>query len=183
MDGAKHRRVSKFLSYVLRHHPETIGLHLDDHGWAHIEELSEKANREGYNLDKFLIQDIIASGDKQRFILSSDKQYVRAAYGHSIEVDLKLDPKEPPVTLYHGTSRRHVSSILMKGIHSASRNFVHLSAKAKDARKVGSRHGKPVVLQVESLTMFRQDYSFFQSESEAGVWLTKEVPAAYCTIR
>lgn len=179
MAGAEHKKVSKFLSYVLRHHPESIDLNLDDQGWADIEELSDKAGREGYEINKPLIRDIIASGNKQRFILSSDEQYVRATYGHSIQVDLRLDPNKPPEILYHGTARGNISSILREGILPGSRNFVHLSAKRRDALQVGSRHGKPVVLQVESRKMFQQGYFFFQSESEAGIWLTKKVPPSY----
>lgn len=170
---------SKFLSYVLRHHPESIGLSLDKNGWASVDQLVRKARQDGRELDLSLIRKIMQTGDKQRFILSDDEQYIRAGYGHSIDIELPLKPKQPPKVLYHGTAKRNVSSIIEKGIRPGNRKFVHLSAKKDDARDVGSRHGKPVILTVEAGKMEKEGYDFFQSDSEPGIWLTKKVPPEF----
>lgn len=175
----KLKALSKFLSYVLRHHPEAIGLSLDRNGWAHIDELMARARKEGREISRPLLYKVIDSGDKQRFILSDDEQYIRAGYGHSIEVDLQLQPKPPPRELYHGTTRQQMPSIVEKGLLPGNRNFVHLSADRTDARKVGSRHGKPIVLSVNCGAMTDQGFDFYQSKSEPGIWLIKYVPARF----
>lgn len=171
--------LSKFLSYVLRHHPEAIGLDLDDNGWAKLSELVEKAQQSGKDIDRNIIRRIMQNSSKQRFILSSDRKYIRAGYGHSIDVDLQLKPKEPPEKLYHGTARENITSILADGIQARSRNFVHLSTTVDEARNVGGRHGKPQILLVFSKRMSREDYDFYQSESEESIWLTNFVPPEF----
>jgi len=173
------KSISKFLSYVLRHHPESINLELDDNGWAEIDDLIRKAQNHGKSLNKSLLHKVLQKEGKQRFILSENGDYIRAGYGHSIDVNLQLEAREPPEHLYHGTADRNVASIMREGIHSANRNFVHLSAQESDARKVGSRHGSPVVLTVYAGKMHKAGYLFYQSESEAGIWLTSTVPAEY----
>ncbi len=178
-DAADLKSISKFLSYILRHHPESIGLSLDKNGWASVEQLVRKARQDGRGLDLSLIRKIIHTGDKQRFILSEDEQYIRAGYGHSVDIELPLKPKQPPKVLYHGTAKRNVSSIIEKGIRPGNRKFVHLSAKKDDARDVGSRHGQPVILAVEASVMEKEGYDFFQSASEPGIWLTKKVPPKF----
>lgn len=170
---------SKFLSYVLRHHPESIGLEVDDNGWAKISELVEKVQSQGKNIDRDIIRQIMQNSSKQRFILSSDGKYIRAGYGHSIEVDLQLKPKDPPEKLYHGTASDNVASILADGIKARSRNFVHLSTTVDEARNVGGRHGKSRILAVLSKRMNREGYDFYQSESEKSIWLTSYVPPQY----
>ncbi len=171
--------LSKFLSYVLRHHPEDIGLELDDNGWAEVSELIKKAQDGGRYFDQDAIQQIMQKSSKQRFILSSDGKYIRAGYGHSIDVDLKLASKNPPEKLYHGTARDNVLSILEDGIQARSRNFVHLSTTVDEARNVGGRHGEPKILVVFAGQMSGNDYDFFQSESEKSIWLTSYVPPKY----
>lgn len=126
-------RLSKFLSYILRHHPEAIGLELDSHGWAHIPSLIQKARKHDRTISREQIMEVIQESGRQRFLLSPDGQYIRAAYGHSIVVDLSLEPKQPPEVLYHGTARKNIDSILEEGLHSAGRNFVHLSVNKEDA--------------------------------------------------
>ncbi|WP_445663965.1 RNA 2'-phosphotransferase [Fodinibius sp. AD559] len=170
---------SKFLSHVLRHHPESIGLEVDNNGWAKISELVEKAQHNGKNIDRDIIREIMQNSSKQRFILSSDRKYIRAGYGHSIDVDLQLKPKDPPENLYHGTARNNVSSIFADGIQAQSRNFVHLSTTIDEARNVGGRHGKPQILLVFSKRMSREGYDFYQSESEESIWLTNFVPPEF----
>ncbi|MDZ7659040.1 RNA 2'-phosphotransferase [Fodinibius sp.] len=171
--------LSKFLSYVLRHHPEDIGLELDDSGWAKVSELIEKAQNHGKNIDRDIIRQIMQNSSKQRFIVSSDGKYIRAGYGHSINVDLQLKPETPPQKLYHGTAHDNVASILADGIEARSRNFVHLSTTVDEARNVGGRHGEPEILLVFARRMSREGYDFYQSESEESIWLTNYVPPQY----
>ncbi|WP_265790751.1 RNA 2'-phosphotransferase [Fodinibius salicampi] len=174
------KSTSKFLSYVLRHHPEEIGLTVNENGWASVDELLDKARKYGKNIDRKLLEKLIEEGGgKKRFTFSEDQQYVRATYGHSIKVDLQLNPKTPPKVLYHGTAEKNLSSIIEKGLNAQSRNFVHLSVIEYDAHEVGSRHGSVAILAVESGIMHRDGYVFYQSESEPGIWLTKEVPPKF----
>lgn len=171
--------LSKFLSYVLRHHPESIGLSVDANGWAEVSELISKAQAEGKPLDRGTLREVMNHGSKQRFILSENESYIRAGYGHSIDVDLQMKSKTPPEVLYHGTAKRNVDSIIAEGLRAGSRNFVHLSATIDEARKVGSRHGAPVILNIASARMAGAGYDFYQSESEPSIWLTNRVPAEF----
>lgn len=171
--------LSKFLSYVLRHRPDAIDLEVNEKGWAEVSELIQKAGEHGKSFSRKTLEQVIQRGSKKRFILSEDGEYIRAGYGHSIDVDLELKPTVPPVELYHGTAERNVTSILQDGIHAGSRNFVHLSVTQKEARSVGGRHGPPVILIVKAKQMCRQGYDFYQSESEPGIWLTQKVPAEF----
>jgi len=168
------KTTSKFLSLILRHEPETIGLVLDDKGWANIDEIIAKSSRP---LTRKLIDDIVRTNDKQRFIISDDGQRIRANQGHSINVNLELTPCTPPPTLYHGTATRFWGSIASEGLKPMNRNHVHLSADIETAVKVGSRHGKPTILVIDTGTMHAKGHQFFQSEN--GVWLTKIVPIEY----
>ncbi len=171
--------ISKFLSYVLRHHPESIGLVVDENGWAEVEELISKAQREGKSIDHTILEQVLNHGSKQRFILSEDTNYIRAGYGHSIDVELQMKPKTPPKQLYHGTAKRNVDAILAEGLRAGNRNFVHLSATRDEARNVGSRHGAPVILTIAAIRMAEAGYEVYQSESESSIWLTKQVPASF----
>lgn len=167
------------MSYVLRHHPESVDLELDRQGWAYLPDLIEKANRSGRNLSEETIRKIIDTGDKRRFVLSEDGRYIRAGYGHSIEVDLGLEPEVPPARLYHGTAQRNLESIRRIGLHSGSRNLVHLSAETGDAAAVGSRHGMPRVLSIRAKEMHESGRPFYRSDSEPGIWMTEEVPPGF----
>lgn len=168
--------ISKFLSYVLRHHPEEIDLQIDNKGWAHLPSLIEKARQNGRTISREQIREIIETGDKKRFSLSDDGQFIRAGYGHSIDVDLGLAPQSPPSHLYHGTAQKNISSIRSTGLQPQSRNLVHLSDNKKDAVSVGGRHGKPVVLTIEAAKMYNEGFPFYQSDSEPGIWLVERVP-------
>ena len=170
-------KTSKFLSLILRHQPERIGLTLDANGWADVEELMRLSNQKGTFLTRALLEQVVAENDKKRFAFSEDGRRIRASQGHSIEVDLALPPAEPPVLLYHGTASRFVDSIRAEGLHSASRQHVHLSLDVDTATKIGSRHGSPVILTVRAQEMFRAGHAFYLSAN--GVWLTEQVPAAY----
>lgn len=170
-------RISKFLSLVLRHQPEAIGLALNEQGWADVDELIRLANNQRQPLTRELLERVVAENDKQRFALSDDGRQIRASQGHSIEVDLHLPPLEPPEILYHGTASRFLDSIRATGLNSASRQHVHLSLDAVTATKVGQRHGPSVILKVRAKEMFSAGHQFFLSAN--GVWLTEVVPVQY----
>jgi putative RNA 2'-phosphotransferase len=177
MSNMNNTSASKFLSLILRHKPEEIGLTLDPNGWAAIDELIALASTRGTQLSRDQIETIVAESDKQRFAISSDGTKIRANQGHSVGIALGLAPQTPPEQLFHGTATRFLDSIRESGLHSASRQHVHLSSDRETAEKVGSRHGKPVTLLVESGRMARDGHLFYLSEN--GVWLTDSVPAKY----
>lgn len=170
-------QTSKFLSYVLRHRPDSIGITLDENGWVAIDELLAAAQHHGERLSRQLLEQIVAGNDKKRFALSEDGQRIRANQGHSVSVDLDLEPMEPPEVLYHGTVERFLESIRAQGLVRGSRHHVHLSPDEVTARKVGSRRGKPVILIVEAGRMHAAGYPFFRSAN--GVWLTEKVPVEF----
>jgi len=169
---------SKFLSFVLRHEPGAIGVELDSEGWLSIAALIEGAGRSGRQLDRALIEAVVAGNDKKRFALSEDGQRIRAVQGHSTaSVALSHRETAPPAVLYHGTATRFLDAIREHGLQSGARHHVHLSADEATAVTVGKRHGKPVVLRVNAAAMQAQGFRFFLSEN--GVWLTDVVPAIY----
>ena len=177
METKERSRLSKFLSLVLRHQPELIGLELDAHGWTDIDELIAKAAAQRMVYTRETIRSLVRESDKQRFALSEDGSRIRANQGHSVEVDLGYVSSEPPLTLFHGTAEKNLDSILEKGLLKGERHHVHLSAERDTAVQVGQRYGKPVVLVVESRIMHAQGIPFFQSAN--GVWLTEHVPARF----
>lgn len=167
---------SKFLSLILRHKPEVIGITLDEHGWADVEELIEKISKE-QPFDMETLEKIVVTDSKQRYSFNQDKTLIRANQGHSVPVDVELEKKYPPNVLWHGTGEKYVESIDKQGLIPKSRLYVHLSGDYDTAVKVGSRHGKPVVYEINAVQMQRDGYDFFQSVN--GVWLIKEVPVKY----
>ncbi|MXO06363.1 RNA 2'-phosphotransferase [Flavobacterium sp. HBTb2-11-1] len=171
------KSVSKFLSLVLRHSPEKIGLKLDENGWADVEELIAKCNKKGNRLDAELLDYVVENNDKKRFAYNEDKTKIRASQGHSISVELNLAETEPSEYLYHGTVGKFMESIKNDGLKKMSRQHVHLSKDKETAAKVGSRRGVPQILTVRSGAMFRDGFKFYLSENN--VWLTDEVPAKY----
>ncbi|MFJ1299579.1 RNA 2'-phosphotransferase [Pseudomonadota bacterium AL_CKDN230030165-1A_HGKHYDSX7] len=178
MDPKRLKDTSKFLSLVLRHQPDAIGLALDSEGWAEIDALIAGAAREGRRLDLPLIHAVVDTNDKKRFSLSADGRRIRAVQGHTTDsVNLSHVEKAPPDVLFHGTATRFLESILRQGLIPGSRHHVHLSHNIDTATAVGSRYGKPVVLTVEALRMQAQGFKFFQAEN--GVWLTAHVPVAF----
>jgi putative RNA 2'-phosphotransferase len=170
-------RLSKFISYVLRHKPDSIGLTLDSQGWASIDALIEKSNSSGTVFGRVDLLKMVDGNDKKRFTISNDRQLIRAAQGHSVTVELGLIAQEPPHVLYHGTATRFVGSILAEGLKPQSRQQVHLSADKTTAHRVGQRHGKPAVLTVEAHLMHAEGFKFFLADN--GVWLTDHVPPAF----
>ncbi|WP_455205337.1 RNA 2'-phosphotransferase [Kaarinaea lacus] len=170
-------QLSKFLSYVLRHKPDAIGLRLDEHGWVSIDELIEKARLHNKAFDRETIRTIVDQDAKNRYSVSVDQQRIRANQGHSIVVDLQLAPQTPLEILYHGTSEKNLTSIKKYGLVKQQRHHVHLSADESTARQVGSRYGKPVILIIKALHMHKAGCDFYLSDNK--VWLTDFVPVEF----
>ena len=170
-------RDSKFLSLVLRHKPEEIGLRLDQHGWVRVDELLMKLKGANRMLDREALFQLVESNDKKRFTLSEDRLWIRAAQGHSVDVDLGLSAQRPPDELFHGTARTNLDAIFASGLIPGRRKQVHLSLDRDTALRVGQRHGKPVVLRVDARRMFDEGFEFFRADN--GVWLTNKVPSEY----
>ena len=170
------KKISKFLSFILRHNPQSIDLKLDANGWADINTLIKKSKE--INLTRKIIDEVVKENSKQRFIIKENK--IRANQGHSIKVDLELKSITPPPILYHGTATRFLESILKEGLTKQQRQHVHLSSDKQTAKVVGQRHGKVVILEVNSQKMFEDSFEFFLSEN--GVWLTRSVPFKYLSV-
>ena len=170
-------RFSKFLSLVLRHKPQEIGLTLDEQGWADIADLIERANRHGVPLTREVVERVVATNDKKRFALSGDGARIRANQGHSVEIDLGLESRQPPEVLFHGTATRFLPGISEKGLLPGKRQYVHLSPDEPTAVTVGRRHGQPVVLRVRCGEMHRAGFRFYCAAN--GVWLTERVPLSF----
>ena len=175
---SRNNSTSKFISLILRHKPEVIGITLDEHGWASVDELLAGISRTR-PLDMAGLEEIVRTDEKQRYSFNADKTKIRANQGHSISVDVELQALTPPELLYHGTGEKYVSSIEAQGLIPKTRLYVHLSGDYETARKVGARHGKPCVYEVHTVCMAADGYVFYRSVN--GVWLTKEVPARYLT--
>ena len=168
--------ISKYIALILRHKPETIGIKLDEHGWANVEELINGIHAQ-YSFSKEDLQEIVSTDNKQRYSFNEDKTLIRANQGHSIPVDVELKKVTPPDILWHGTAEKYVHSIEQEGLISKSRLYVHLSADMATARIVGARHGKVVIFQINAKQMYEAGYEFYKSVN--GVWLTKKVPLNY----
>ncbi len=168
--------VSKFIALILRHKPETIGITLDEHGWANVDELIEGISKT-YPIDVAILEEIVATDNKQRYSFNEDHTLIRANQGHSIQVDVELRKVSPPEILYHGSAEKYEKSIDEQGLIPKSRLYVHLSKDYETAVNVGKRHGRPVIYKVVSGQMEQDGYDFFLSEN--GVWLTKAVPVQY----
>ena len=177
MNPDKARKISKFLSLVLRHQPQLIGLKIDAGGWAEVEELITKSRSRQIELHLETLKFVVDNNDKQRFSFSSDHKRIRANQGHSVKVDLGLVTQKPPEVLFHGTATRNIDSIKEKGLVKGKRHHVHLSTSEETAREVGKRYGVPVVLKVQAGQMHKDGIAFYLSEN--GVWLTESAPAAY----
>ena len=169
------KKISKYLSFILRHKPDSIGLELSDEGWANIEELITRTKK--FKLTKESIQIVVDSNDKKRFLISNDGQRIKANQGHSIQVELELESIIPPDILLHGTAERFIESIFKEGLNKQQRHHVHLSETQKTALNVGSRYGRPVLLKVDSKQMHEDGFEFFKTEND--VWLVDCVPVKY----
>lgn len=167
------KSMSKFLSLILRHKPQIVGLQLDEHGWAEVDELIRRVK----GLDLATLEQIVATDEKQRYSFSADKKLIRANQGHSIAVDVELEELKPPEILYHGTCEKFSGAIKAQGLKKMSRLYVHLSGDVETAEKVGRRRDVPKIFVVESGKMFVDGFKFYRSVN--GVWLTEHVPAKY----
>ena len=170
-------KLGKFLSYVLRHNPDEIGITLDSAGWVSVDELLAALAQHGRATERERLEREVAEDDKQRFALSEDGTRIRANQGHSIPVDLGLDPIEPPELLYQGTVARFLDSIREKGLLRGERHDVHLSEDLETATAVGRRRGAPVILTVRAHEMWSDGYLFYCTANQ--VWLTEHVPPQY----
>ena len=177
VDKKGYTQLSKFLSLVLRHNPDAIGIELDSNGWADVKDLIEKMNSSGKHIDLETLEAIIETSSKKRFRFNEDKSLIRASQGHSIEIDLGYEAKVPPRRLFHGTGAKYVDSIYESGIQKRNRHHVHLSKDIETALSVGQRHGRPVVFEILTDEMTQEGFDFYESEN--GVWLTDEIPARF----
>ena len=170
--------LSRFISRILRHKPEVIGICLDEHGWASVQELLDRINANGrYRIDHPLLEEIVRTDAKQRYSFDESRERIRANQGHSINVDVELTPCDPPPFLWHGTGEKSCAAIKSEGLKPMSRLYVHLSRDYDTAVTVGARHGIPIVFRVRSGEMAVDGYPFFLSDN--AVWLTKHVPPNY----
>ncbi len=174
---SEHRELSKFLSFVLRHQPQAIGLELGDGGWVSIAELLSALLRHGKPVERELLEQLVRSSDKQRFAFSADGSAIRANQGHSVPIDLGLASIAPPQWLFHGTVERFIMSIRRQGLLKGERHHVHLADTRELGLAVGRRRGKPLLLEVESARMAAEGHAFFRSQN--GVWLTEHVPVRF----
>ncbi len=175
MNEKQTKQISKFLSLILRHNPDKIGLTLDENGWANVNELISKSKIR-FNLTQ--LEEVVVTNNKKRFSFNDDKTKIRANQGHSLKnIDLELTALEPPQFLYHGTVAKFMESIKKTGLQKMSRQHVHLSHERETAINVGSRRGKAIILSIRTLEMYKNGFKFYCSEN--GVWLTDEVPTEY----
>ncbi len=178
MNEKDKKRISKFLSLVLRHQPEYINLNLDQNGWADVLELQEKSKTKNIHFSIEELREIVETNDKKRFSFSKDASLIRANQGHSVKtIDLQLEAIKPPEVLYHGTVEKFIASIKATGLEKRNRQHVHLSADLETATKVGSRRGKPIILKIQAQKMHEEGFAFFLSAN--GVWLTDRVPKKF----
>ena len=174
------RKASKFLSLILRHKPQTVGLSLDKYGYIPVEDLLNALSKHGWDgFSKEDLDRVVATNNKKRFAYSPDGKHITASQGHSIEVDLELTPTEPPEKLFHGTVEKFIAAIKSEGLKSQSRQHVHLSKDRETATDVGQRRGKALILEIDAKAMHQAGHSFFISANE--VWLAEEVPVQYIT--
>lgn len=177
MDTARRTRVSKYLSKHLRHEPEKLGLILAPGGWVEVDTLLAACASNRFPISRAELDEVVATSDKQRFAFSEDRLKIRANQGHSVEVDLQLEPAQPPPLLYHGTGQKCVPSIKQAGLAKMARHHVHLSPDVEAALKVGQRHGKPVIFVIDTARMQEAGFQFFLSAN--GVWLVDSVPPEF----
>ncbi|VIF91215.1 RNA 2'-phosphotransferase-like protein [Clostridioides difficile] len=177
---SKKDNLSVFISLILRHKPETIGIKLDGYGYADVNELIEKINSTGRNISMEILEQIVKEDSKQRYSFNEDRTKIRANQGHSIKVNVELKELEPPKYLYHGTATRFLDNIKKEGIISKSRLYVHLSNDIDTAVQVGKRHGIPIVLKINTEEMCENGYKFYLSENN--IWLCEYIPFKYVEI-
>jgi putative RNA 2'-phosphotransferase len=177
MDEKRKVKISKFLSYVLRHNPQSIGLALEKNGWASVADIL-KNSKVHFSFDE--LKYVVENNDKKRFLFNDDFSLIKANQGHSVKVELKFEEIIPPETLYHGTAKHFLASIQQDGLLKGKRHHVHLSKDIPTASNVGKRHGKLVILAIEAKQMHEEGYKFYLSDNQ--VYLVDHVPANYLTV-
>jgi putative RNA 2'-phosphotransferase len=176
----KHKKViSKYLSLVLRHQPELIGLNLDKAGWVETEVLLKAMNRAGRRCNREQLEEVVRDNDKQRFQFNENKTRIRATQGHSLQIELEYEAVQPPDILLHGTPTKFVEAIRGQGLKKQSRHHVHLHCDSALAKTVGQRRGKPVVLTIDAKAMAAAGHEFYVTPNQ--VWLTDHVPPQFIT--
>ena len=177
MNNSQLVKISRYLSKHLRHQPDRLGIKILPAGWVAVEKLLAACKKNAFPISWVQLEEVVAKNDKQRFSFDSTGTLIRANQGHSIEVDLQLEPTTPPEVLYHGTGAGAVSAIMQTGLCKMSRHHVHLSTDIATSRTVGARHGKPIVFAVDAAAMHQAGYVFYCSDN--GVWLVDSVPPEY----
>jgi putative RNA 2'-phosphotransferase len=170
-------RISKFLSKHLRHTPEDIGITLEAGGWVQVDTLLEACSKHGMRISRETLNTVVSDNSKQRFGFDDTGTLIRANQGHSINIELEFESLIPPDTLYHGTATKFLPSILETGLKRMKRHHVHLSSDTDTAAKVGIRHGKLAILEVNAKAMVETGFVFYRSVN--GVWLVDTVPTEY----
>lgn len=170
-------RTSKFLSLILRHEPERVGIKLDSADWVDASVLLDACTRNGVSLTMDQLKHVVDTSDKKRFAFNEDGTRIRANQGHSVEVNLEYEPKAPPELLYHGTATRFIEAIRKQGLLKMERHHVHLSAETETTMKVAMRRGRPILLTIHAGEMHRQGHVFYLSANN--VWLVDSVPPEF----
>ncbi|MEK7484201.1 MAG: RNA 2'-phosphotransferase [Planctomycetota bacterium] len=180
MDPKKETKISKSLSYHLRHNPDELGIQLDSAGWVDVEVLLKAYQERKFPISLDELSYVVENNNKQRYAFSSDRKKIRASQGHTVDVELDYHEATPPETLYHGTAAHNREILLKTGLKKMQRHHVHMSPERDTAINVGKRHGKPLIFLVASLKMHQAGYVFFCSAN--GVWLTDYVPPEFLTL-
>lgn len=180
MDEKRKTKTSKFLSLILRHQPEVVGLTLDENGWVEVKKLIKSCEESDNKFTFAELKEIVETNDKKRFAFNENETKIRANQGHSLEVEIEFEKQMPPESLFHGTAEKNLDVIFAEGLKKMQRHHVHLSANAETARSVGSRYGKPVILQIDTKSMLNEGFEFFVSANS--VWLVENVPAKFLKV-
>jgi putative RNA 2'-phosphotransferase len=177
MQEKRKTKIGKFLSLVLRHKPEEIGLNLDESGWVKVSDLLKACTDYGKSFTRKELEEIVETSDKKRFAFDETGTKIRANQGHSVALEIAFEKRTPPEILYHGTAEKNLGKIFADGLKKMNRHHVHLSADQETARKVGQRYGKPVVLEIQTARMMDEGFEFFVSDND--VWLIEQVPPRF----
>ena len=173
------KKISKHLSYLLRHSKNIVNM--DEYGYVDIKDLIDYINNTNdllFSIEE--LQNLVETNNKNRFKYNIDKTKLKACQGHSIDIKLELQSLKPKHKLYHGTSVKNLKNILEFGIQKMSRHHVHLSKDIETAKNVGSRHGKPIILELDTAKMHLDSINFYKSEND--VWLVDYVNPKYIKI-
>ncbi|MCR9120134.1 MAG: RNA 2'-phosphotransferase [bacterium] len=177
MNEKERKKKSKFLSLVLRHQPEKIGIELDNAGWVSVDVLLAALSRHKRGMSRATLNEVVATNDKKRFAFSDDGKQIRASQGHSVEIELGYQPATPPEILYHGTPQQFTEIIAAEGLTKMKRHHVHLHLDIATSTAVGQRRGKPVLLAIRAIEMHNGGHEFFVTPND--VWLTDHVPPEF----